>query len=334
MDSPKIDFVVTWVDGNDAKWQKKKEKYMNSTQIKESMNSESRYRDFEIFRYWFRAVERYAPWVNKIFVITDNQFPKWLNKDNRKIRLVNHSDYIEKEKLPLFNSNAIELPINRINGLSNDFVLFNDDMFLNAAVEQNDFFVKGRPKDVYIESPIIATKGSIDHIMVNDIEIINSVFNKREFYKKHWKKVFNPLIGTKLLRTIALIPSKNFSGMWNSHLPVPYKKETFNIIWKKYKSELENTIENKFRTPYDYSHWLMRYWQLASGNFALQKTNFGQVYDLSERNIGTIIDDINKESHKIICINDNNDLNDYTQIKNELKQTYANKFKKKSEFEL
>lgn len=31
------------------------------------MNSDVRYRDWEFMKYWFRAVEQNAPWVNKIF---------------------------------------------------------------------------------------------------------------------------------------------------------------------------------------------------------------------------------------------------------------------------
>ncbi|WP_293731027.1 Stealth CR1 domain-containing protein, partial [uncultured Actinobacillus sp.] len=65
----KIDFVVTWVDGNDPVWQASKAKYAKEANV--ILNSEARYRDWEIFKYWFRAVEKYAPWVNKIFLITE-----------------------------------------------------------------------------------------------------------------------------------------------------------------------------------------------------------------------------------------------------------------------
>ena len=85
-----------------------------------------------IFRYWFRAVERYAPWVNKVFLVTNGKFPDWINPDNPKLVLVKHDDYIPEEYLPTFNSCAIELHLHRIKDLSEHFVYFNDDTMLNG----------------------------------------------------------------------------------------------------------------------------------------------------------------------------------------------------------
>ena len=45
----KIDFVVTWVDGNDPVWQASKAKYAKEANV--ILNSEARYRDWEIFKY-------------------------------------------------------------------------------------------------------------------------------------------------------------------------------------------------------------------------------------------------------------------------------------------
>ena len=79
----KIDFVIMWVDGNDSKWQKKKAEYDNSIKKDES-NSKIRYRDWGLLKYWFRSVEKYTPWVNKIYFITDHQIPEWMNLENDK----------------------------------------------------------------------------------------------------------------------------------------------------------------------------------------------------------------------------------------------------------
>lgn len=334
MSNSKIDFVVTWVDDNDTNWQRKRDKYLPNANNLKKINQNSRYRDFDIFKYWFRAVEKYSPWVNHIFLITDNQIPEWLNVNNSKLRLINHSDYIDNTSLPTFNSNAIELGINKINDLSDCFVLFNDDTFINNYVRKEDFFVNKTPKDVYVESPIIATKDSVDHIMVNDMELINEFFNKRKFYKHNITKVFSLRIGLKLLRTIALLPSKNFSGIWNSHLPVPYNKSTFDAVWKEFGSEISDTISHQFRTPDDYSQWLMRYWQLVSGNYSLQKRNFGKVYNLSVKNIGEAVHDIEKGKHKVICLNDNDSLINTELVKRELVNVYKAKLKNKSSFEI
>ena len=87
----KIDFVITWVDGNDEKWLKEKEKYSkecsnkNSDEFKKWINAKSRYRDWDNLKYWFRAVCKYAPWVNKIYFITYGHVPNWLDTNNPKL---------------------------------------------------------------------------------------------------------------------------------------------------------------------------------------------------------------------------------------------------------
>ena len=68
----KIDFVVTWVDGSAPQWQAKKQQYANLTG---SLNGENRYRDMGIFEYWFKNVFEFAPWVNNVFLVTDQQVP-------------------------------------------------------------------------------------------------------------------------------------------------------------------------------------------------------------------------------------------------------------------
>ena len=101
----KIDFVIPWVDGNDPAWQEERRKYKPDTGADASA---ARYRDMGILKYWFRAVEAYAPWVNRIHFITWGHLPEWMNTDHPKLHIVNHKDYIPAEYLPTFNANPIE----------------------------------------------------------------------------------------------------------------------------------------------------------------------------------------------------------------------------------
>lgn len=333
MNNNPIDFVVTWVNGEDDDWRQKKNHYDDKYDGSKEMNTASRYRNFHIFKYWFRAVDRYAPWVHRVYVITDEQTPSWLNVKYTKVVCINHSDFIDKDKLPTFNSNAIELNVNKITGLAENFVLFNDDTFINSSVKPEDFFKNNLPRDVYVESPIISTKGSVAHAMVNDMQVINSNFSKSKFYKKNFLKVFNPLIGKKVLRTLALLPANEFSGIWNSHLPVPYKKQTFDTLWNLMPDSLNETSTHKFRTSDDYSHWLMRYWQLVSGQYELQKRNWGYVYDLGKSSIDDLGIEILQSKHKMICLNDTDNLDDFNKTMSELVEIFSKTFPKKSRFE-
>ena len=111
----KIDFVISWVDGNDKEWQKEREKYIVENN---NDNSDVRYRNWDNLKYWFRGVEKFAPFVNKIYFITYGHLPEWLNVNNPKLVIVNHKDYIPEKYLPTFNSHTIELILHRIKVLS------------------------------------------------------------------------------------------------------------------------------------------------------------------------------------------------------------------------
>ena len=134
-----IDFVVTWVDASDPEWLSQKEKYHTELSHSEKKdNSSFRYREWGMFRYWFRAVEQYAPWVRYVWLVTCGHTPEWLNTEHPKLRVVRHEDFIPKEYLPTFSSICIELNLWRISGLSEHFVYFNDDMYLfdNASTKR------------------------------------------------------------------------------------------------------------------------------------------------------------------------------------------------------
>ena len=178
----KIDFVIIWVDGNDPKWQEEKRKYEKKDILTDNRNI--RYRDWDNLKYWFRAVEKFAPWVNKVHFVTCGQKPIWLNTDNPKLNLVNHRDYIDEKYLPTFNSNSIEINIHRIKKLSEKFVYFNDDMFITQNVKPELFFYKGKPCDVAVLNAHISYRDIKNHAEVAEMDIINDYFHKNDVIKK------------------------------------------------------------------------------------------------------------------------------------------------------
>ena len=72
-----IDFVILWVDGNDPEWQSEKAKY--DSNFNDDSNSVSRYRDWGLLPFWFRCIEKFTPWVNKIHFVTWGHIPEFLN---------------------------------------------------------------------------------------------------------------------------------------------------------------------------------------------------------------------------------------------------------------
>ena len=92
----KIDFIMLWVDDNDPMWQESYCKYAKETYGK---TKSPRFRDWGTLKYWFRGVEKYAPWVNKIFFITCGHYPQWLNINHSKIRFLKHLNLLLIEHL-------------------------------------------------------------------------------------------------------------------------------------------------------------------------------------------------------------------------------------------
>ncbi|MDE6651089.1 MAG: Stealth CR1 domain-containing protein, partial [Paramuribaculum sp.] len=95
-----IDLVYLWVNGNDPKWQAKRNEFIGKTQEKSSVNCDGRYADNDELKYSLRSVEKYAQWIRKIFIVTDNQVPQWLDTSNPKIQIVDHKDIMPPQSLP------------------------------------------------------------------------------------------------------------------------------------------------------------------------------------------------------------------------------------------
>ena len=76
-----IDFVITWVDGSDPAWQRERARCLHPEEADGQIDfRDTRYRDWGNLRYWFRAVEAYAPWVRKVHFVTWGHVPQWLNR--------------------------------------------------------------------------------------------------------------------------------------------------------------------------------------------------------------------------------------------------------------
>ena len=72
-----IDFVIPWVDGSDQEWIELFNKYAPSGKKKNIDFSAERYRDYGLLKYWFRGVEKFAPYVRNVHFITNGQKPDW-----------------------------------------------------------------------------------------------------------------------------------------------------------------------------------------------------------------------------------------------------------------
>lgn len=328
-----IDFVIIWVDGSDPEWRAVKSQYMPNS-INED-DSEVRYRDWENLQYWFRAVEKYTPWVRTIHFVTWGHLPEWLDVNHPKLHIVNHKDFIPKEYLPTFNSHTIELNLHRIEGLAEQFVYFNDDMFINKPMKPEDFFVNGLPCDIFAMDCIYLGKDSAGPYNSNDLALINNNFNKKQMLKKHFSKWFRLRYGIKCLyRTVVLLPWPWFPGFFYQHLPSNFLKSTFLQVWEKESEVLHETCKCKMRSTTNVNQWVMKYWQLASGKFYPRKKKIGHCYHLKGESISELVQSIKTGKDALICVNDTAATIDFQKKKQLVIEAFETRLKDKSSFEV
>ena len=236
-----VDLVYLWVNGNDPEWRKRRKQFSKDNYDDSGIDSEARYKDNGELKYSLRSVEMYAPWIRKIFIVTDNQVPEWLDVTHPKIQIVDHKEILPQETLPTFNSVVIEHALHRIPGLSEYFLYANDDMFFNKRVEISDFFYS-------------------DHLPVIRLS--------RRPFRKLWywyilnvkKKTLNNYNHT--IRNAAILVEKKFGryiGHKTHHNIDAYRKSDMKHCYDIFKDEIEPTLLNHIRSNSDIQRNLYTY---------------------------------------------------------------------------
>ena len=340
-----IDFVVTWVDGGDPEWLAKKRKYLAAVSSEAGSpaggeaNADCRYRDCGLLKYWFRSVEKFAPWVDRIFFVTCGQRPDWLDVSNPKLRMVNHTDYIPAEYLPTFHSDTIELNLHRIPDLSERFVLFNDDMFLLGPSTPEHFFRNGLPViscDLAIPRWLGCSTAS--RIVVNNGGVLARSMDVSSLIWRNLLKFVN-VRELGLARAVKNIASFAVNRMFIpgtfGHLPIPHLKSTLEEIWQKQPAIMDKTSRSRFRIDDGVSHWLAAAWNMVKGDFVpLNEKRRGETVLLDDSNIGRVCDLISSQAHLQLCINDSERISDIADCYKRVAAAFEGVLPGKSSFEL
>ena len=209
-----IDLVYLWVDGNDPEWLARKNAFLPADkQVDPQAAGECRYAENDELRYSLRSVELYAPWVRRIYIVTDDQTPAWLDTSNPRVRVMSHREIMPAEILPVFNSTVIELFLARIPGLSEHFLYANDDMFFSAPVDPGFFFdarglpivrlkkqsLKRHPDDIYcytilrMQELVKKRYGKCTPLAPHhnvDASVAAITWNAVTCFRRHWPGIF------------------------------------------------------------------------------------------------------------------------------------------------
>ena len=240
-----IDLVYLWVDGSDPRWLVKHNACIGKTEERSTVNCKGRYADNDELKYSLRSVEMYAPWVRKIFIVTDEQVPSWLDTSNPRIRVVDHTEIMPEVCLPCFNATVIEHFLWNIPGLSEHFLFANDDMLINRSLSPSFFFADDG-------LPVIR----LNHSGLRNFYL---AFKKKFLgikFKNYVQIVYN---AAKLVETKYGV----FYGCKTHHNIDAYLKSDYQRIEEMFKEEIEPTLGNHVRSENDIQRSLYAYVAMA-----------------------------------------------------------------------
>lgn len=291
-----IDVVISYVDSTDPEWQTR---YCQATGDNNAQDN-CRFRNWNNLQFLFRGIERCMSWIHRVFLVvqSESQLPEWLNRQNDKLRVVYHDEYIPGELLPTFNANTIELFMHRIPGISPRFIVFNDDVFPLAPMEINNFFENAKPR-ILQKPTIIQANGQYWDILRNNVNLLRRIF-------------------------------PCYTGFTNAHL-------THNILTQAMDEIVENELKtivdglkvSKLRDSRNYSIQLVKDYSILTNRAAQPniKSSEVQMYD------GIVVP--NFPDVQIVCYNDTESVNqDFNRLQKDVNAILQGRFPNPSTFEI
>lgn len=250
----------------------------NECNLEDCYNLESniRFRSYGVLDLQIRLMRKNMPFINNIFVIVsdETQIPEGFDTDICKF--VFHKEIIPGTVLPTFNSYVIEMFIHNIEELDEEFIYFNDDMFVINEMDPEDFFKEGVPCYDFNKNTLPVDDRLREKIPVNcvynstriikrvldmyeDSEIIEYRNNGRPLLKSKCKEIFDKIENDIIANCTILREKNNFNINIFSN---------YNIILRNYHKAIYNAVF------------------------------------LYNDNIDTIINTINGNEKQLLCVND------------------------------
>lgn len=300
--SDSIDAIVTWVDGNEIKYSQKLHAERNCASSVALQNlpsgfSDARYVDNNEIEYCLNGIRKFMPWIRNIYLVTDNQVPKFLSEDVLNllnIKIIDHSIIFRGYEwaLPTFNSRSIETMLFRIPGLADRYIYLNDDFIPISTSSPADFFENGK----------VVVRG------------------RWEGYKNFGK--FKSVLAATIIRGLSLVSKRPFSAhllaqmraarlagfldtyIHTFHAPHAIQRKTLDDFFKFKESILRAQIRHKFRhldqfVPHPLAHHL----EAAKNNHVIHNTCDYLTIDFDKPTEAKLrLNSISKMEYKFVCI--------------------------------
>lgn len=278
-----MDIVLPYVDSSDPEWQdlflKTRHKSFRTAKAKELFLKlfSNRYASYGMFRYWWRGYEKYGP-PGKVHLLlqSESQIPDWLDRDNPRIQIHYHSEFMPEEARPSYNSSCIELCFLRAfaHTLTPFFLMMNDDFYFNAPCSFDTFVENDKPLTwIEVRESRFRPTCIFRSIVCNNFDLVSKVANKTCPHYAH------------------------------NHLAVCYKRDAIIPALDSFWPEISKSL-TKFRDGKNYNHWILRYWQDFTG-ISKHSSKFPH-RGYIEMPSATTAAVKAMENYQVVCFNDTN----------------------------
>lgn len=243
-----IDAVYLWVDGAEPDFRASLARALAERPVGTPPEAAPRrFRDHGELRHSLRSLERHAPWIRRVHLVTNGQVPSWLDPSADRLSLVAHREIFPSHAtLPTFNSNAIEWCLHAIPGLASRFVYFNDDLFLGRDVGPDTWVRPDGGQRLYFEDNRIQTR-----VRTNAVHDLAYAHSLRAIDRRRPRFPLRRHAAAYDLRPFDRLRRRAPRRMLPAHVPQFYDRDTLAGLAAIYAEEVTATLGHPFRSPED-----------------------------------------------------------------------------------
>lgn len=257
-----IDVVITWIDGEDPVMREKLDFYIKNIlgDATREVSGKTRYSCQGEIHWCVASINKFMPWVRRIFIVTDGQDPHVESKI--PVEIVDHKVIFREyeEFLPTFNSLTLESLLWRIPNLAENFVYFNDDCMVIRPALPEDFFVNERVPVCYGR--------------------LVSYFSMRWRYA--FKELFKPSMkvspGHSILKAVELLGGEKLLPR-TTHTPKPCLRSVFEQYFAEHPKILVENIRYKFRNKAQFRSDTLCYVLLLRSKRVCMRSAWGELLE-------------------------------------------------------
>jgi len=250
--------------------------------VGEGDDHEARFRQLDELKYALRSVHLFAPWIRKIFIVTDSVQPAWLD-EHPKVTVVRSEEFFsDTSVLPTHNSMAVESQLHHIPGLSEHFLYSNDDMFFGRRVNPDLFFTSGGLTK-FLEGP--------NRIGLGDNNSDRSGFENAARVNR---RLLHDKFGRLTTRHL-------------EHAAAPLRKSVMAEMELVFAEEFRSTMSSAFRasTNISVTNSLYHYYALLTGRAVRNESATAAYVDTtSKAGLRSLDRLLRKRSFDCFCLND------------------------------